>query len=1526
MAKNDLIRHFFLKGMSADLSPNAEGRESYEYALNGRLYMKNQAVNYTSVDGTIKVFENADIVKILGYASFIDELVLFVKAKGEIAGDNQTIIGYDTVTRLVSKSFSTSSTGNLMSINYSSRIELFSYDIPIYDQEDDDVTVNVPISCVDEFNEPIDYSDYYEEVLNFSNIQFCQLQEQTQYENNKKYLDAIISIKKDSQGNFVDEVLWKGLLNWDINGKIITHAVTENSNYKRIYFTDDQTPFKAINLKDKQLKFRKEDELNSFQKSILLQPIVESIENNGIIKSSVVIYAYRLITANGQTTPFSSFSKEVIIYPDREIFEGGKVSETTTRSVNVKINLVNHQTFDEVELVAIEFEAFGSPTTIRQIGKKKVSSVVRFTHYGNEPMFSGDLTMSEILDRKTNWNYCSDIESKNNKLIAVGLRNDPMNTDITNVLKQDFTLHGWDSEGKSHACLINPNPEKYRFINASMNAANELYYVNKRVYSSIKVFGNFTVSFVNKETGYSISKSFENKKAVYQEWINEIYEWLSSSVTLDNFPNLGLSLSNNHISLDMLAEPHQVDIMNYAFEFNNNQVIQDYENQIVFNNLDSYGQMVYGAQSLGFNKGNGIRITYRVENEKVLTKATGKYPDQKPLLNMPSEISLRKGFMKGEIYRLAFLPYDSKGNELFAIPLGDIMIPMLGEEIKYIDDSGVAVFESKTYTNSFVEGNDMYAQRIVLNVEVRISCDLKDKISMYKLLYVERTGLNKSILAQGISAPLERIQQFTRTENVNILEQVANKWRLPSQGGPLYDKTGLELWDRKPNGPFSNAGEERILVNRKLMYFDSPDLIYGRESASLVNNCKIQRVGRLNIENDPWIKNTFNPYGERHIEVYPKFSRKIFLEDLAGDDYRVPENVNVTVFLERRGPNDYIDIEYSEEMQPGSIIPGYNFGENYEISNNAMTTQHQSWYWSYYGRRDERCRNGEEKSGLLKSNNYSPGRKTVIIKAKEDVFSDSFINTVPFFPPFVDRDITSPDGTCAGYDTHGLFNLVMNNRENIYGGRSERNYTNNIYVSLSDTIPVNVYNNGAQKFIVTGDVYSTLFIRNKNIYNDDNVWRGFSIRNGGNCNEIGDDIGIARNGAWCYAFVVESMVEPKLDYTNSFWKQSGAIDFSSSSVEAINEAYYQTNTLKSYIPVPLEFKDDPDMGNICAVSETKLNGSYIDAYLTFKVNNFYELEREKGKAYNIVSDLSNVYVIQEFQTSRIFIDENTMMDTSNGPISIQQGDGQGISNHQVISDFGTSIRRNAVSSVSSAEVMEGFTFFDEHKKEFVKTNKPMLFSSNLHLDFLDRFKNEIVDVEGWFDYEFKETNLRLRFENDQGITLSYNEKFQTFNGYMNYNEDLYMVWNRDVFTTENKYKYFDESQEIEEVTTPYIHQLNKGLPMNFIGKQYNMIMKVTSNIQGDNTLIFKDWKGTMNINYPVKQFRLKTNYTGSRIVNGTHHRYFIKEATHSCPLKNRNDRDDLRGDWMEMEVEIESKNGQSISLYSFTNFVRNSYQ
>lgn len=48
----------------------------------------------------------------------------------------------------------------------------------------------------------------------------------------------------------------------------------------------------------------------------------------------------------------------------------------------------------------------------------------------------------------------------------------------------------------------------------------------------------------------------------------------------------------------------------------------------------------------------------------------------------------------------------------------------------------------------------------------------------------------------------------------------------------------------------------------------------------------------------------------------------------------------------------------------------------------------------------------------------------------------------------------------------------------------------------------------------------------------------------------------------------------------------------------------------------------------------------------------------------------------------------------------------------------------------------------------------------------------------------------------------------------------------------------------------------------------------------------------------------------------------FKKNRHSVPLKNKPDRDDLRGDWAILEIEIEKKNDEKIDIFGFVNFVR----
>jgi len=122
-----------------------------------------------------------------------------------------------------------------------------------------------------------------------------------------------------------------------------------------------------------------------------------------------------------------------------------------------------------------------------------------------------------------------------------------------------------------------------------------------------------------------------------------------------------------------------------------------------------------------------------------------------------------------------------------------------------------------------------------------------------------------------------------------------------------------------------------------------------------------------------------------------------------------------------------------------------------------------------------------------------------------------------------------------------------------------------------------------------------------------------------------------------------------------------------------------------------------------------------------------------------------------------------------------------------------------------------------------------------------------------------------------------------------------------------------------------LHQLNKGLNLNLFTQLKTMKLGIVVNVNPDGVKIFPHWGGNISINYPVKQISVLTELGIARQVLGTHARYKIREGVHSVPLKNRLDRDDLRGKWMNLEVEIESLDNADIRIFSFINFVRNSY-
>lgn len=1432
--------HLFIEGMKISREAHAEESKSYEYGLNGRLYSYNGKLAYSSIKGTLEIYNDPNIIKYLGFYAFPDELIVFVKYNGTNLGaqtiTNTTILGQNIVVNIPYGSTQHAFTNELLTgatENFNTIIE----NIP-----------NTPVTnLIDTYAPPsvdvtIDLQDYY--LLSGANVPYeiCDISNINNYEYNDQYQDAIIVFRNNGYHAFTSRIAWLGNMNWDINRKITTVGIDENMYYKRVYFTDNLNPLRVFNLKDNELEFRDAEEFAIKQNSIMLQPVIKEIKDGGAIKAMTVQYAYKLITENGQATKFSPYSEPIYIVRDSDgfDFEGGDIDETTSKQVVIQIPILN-QNYKEIQAIAIEFAADTIPTAIRNLGIKPIAALVEFTHNGNESEFSQNFTLEDITETGNIWTYCNDITAKNNKLIAAGLRNEPYA--LAEKYVQDlFLFKGFKSDLTTHDYLINQDPTQFRFIDP-LNTEDTIY-LKKQLYNRFLFFGNVTLTLRNK-SGASESISFVSSSDQYIDYIEEVWVWLKAlqdnGTIAVSYPNLIITRSN--LSILFSSSDGLTDLFDYYFETSISQAIIDFDNEYGFLTVTvDANNLVYGAQSVGFNQGTGVRMTFREVKEPVLNKSPELYQSG-PILDLETP-TLGKTFVKGEIYRMS-IQFFSKGDPLFAIVLGDIYTPTSQDGIREIlNDGSLNIQTTPTYVNQSVLGNTLYAHRLEARIEVRVPCLFKQEIDSYQIQYVERTENNRTILCQGIAAPLIRLidwQDHPSEAGIDKAPNVYSKWTLPFNGGPLYTVyQGFNAYDDAGKGENYNTevenlysrANEREITNRRMFYFDSPDLIQERVSSSLVKNGNAQVIARVNTDaTTKYVRSsvpqaTFEngeAFHDYRLKMGPdnqtlqalSFSRKIGIKQLSGDDKEKPYVVNVSVFSELTIRNDEVAIEHASDLlTKGEIIASAVLGTSFEASNMALSLFGQGAYNSGIWRSGHRVgQNAGSKdrysSQTSDSSQESHGYPTVFIRTEADIFTNDFIGpqatTNPIISPpttfygnYVNRsEDGAPNPSNSFYwkdgvessDSHAIINIKMNNEASIYGGRTKYAYSQNQFIPLGKVIPIkgSEGTNKAQVFYVQGDFFVTLFLRTKNDYsalliqpgnNDEGYW---DLRQDPWAYESKHDYGYgddySRGAAWAYAVILETEVESRLSSDQKFYKQSNSIDFGFDVYEALNPAYFKKNNLRIYSPVPYNFKDDPLQVATLSASKTKLNGDYFDAWTEFLLNEFYELEKNKGIITNVTNWKDSIFAIQEQESSEVFIDESDFITTDSGEnVAIKKGDGRTFTNHKKLSDFGTSIRR----ALCEGEL--GFCFFDEHNRAFIKFGESLSLQAELQTKLHELFEyDKIIDTEGYYDVKYKETNIRLRTESGKAYLLSYNELLGKFNGWYTYDHDIYMTFDKRVF-------------------------------------------------------------------------------------------------------------------------------------------------
>jgi hypothetical protein len=1562
---NDAEIHQFSKGWNVDLDNHIEQPSGYSDSLNGRLYSKNGTLAFTSLKGTSFVYNNENIVQYNGYYAFEDELIVF--AKGNIPINELETVPQE-ILEIVVNNFSVNTPGII--INNLPFLQNFSEQI---------VTIQVPVVTINENDFIQNLTEVQEEnvidvtfnglfkTLTYmpNNPVVCQLENEIPINNEDNMNDVIFSFKFNNDENvLIGEVLFSGYLNIPLNAIITTEGVSENIYFKRVYFSDYYNGTRVVNVKDKNLFRRNAFEFDLKTAGTILSPRINSIKKNGQLKAMTVFYAMKLLTENGQESDFSPLSRGVKITKEVNGLEvGGDTSEVTNKSVSVDCYIPNFQNFKEVQLIAIEFEAKDVPTSIKLVGTKPVNGIVNFEHFGSESEYRQNITLADLFANSISWKYNSDFTVENNKLIVSGLRNDPSFLN-SKELELDFSLAGFDANGETHNSLLNPEPTRYTFINNDLNES--FFYIKKKLYNKIEVFGNFRMELKNLVTG-DVFVFLQNEIIYnYIDRTAAIAEFLMitkvSPTFAAKFPNLNITMVGTKILFEPINPLLKTDFKNYTLTFSTSQVIISVENDTdkktlpwPQTNFEKENALIYGGVSNGWFNGNGVKVTMHTVKEVVLEKNT----DWMNGTNLPLQIQNPNGrrcVMKGEVYRLGIQFYKN-GNRLFSTILGDVKIPDIGMRRREIDLNGNIIPSYGVYKNWSVLDNQMFAEKIELRFDVRINCELSKEVDAYQIVYVERTEENRTILAQGISAPLERMsQEFgSGDEALGFEEVMVEKWMLPSNGGPVYDYQGLLNYDVNPDMNESDGGGDRnIVTSRRSFYFDSPEFAHNKVSTDFVESSALEYIETITTDHDRHnILGGYNVFtsgfdaggnrdandagnpGTRAYSITgaestngpypfgdPKFSQKIPSNLLSGNEKTRPFFVNVSVFsnmIKRRVYEDFqtnisqefkYAISNAKEAQEGEVLSSYKMNDNFDYANHALTLGHPGWF---YGKSARRHNNREQTT--FRCNNIAGGRKTVFIKTANNFFSTANIAQASYIIKskvnFGQQSYRNAD-ELKGHDAYIVSNLKRNNVNSIYGGRSEFAYSSNEYIALSEVIPVITNRITSQIFYVEGDTYCSIYLKNKSSYKNTAKpelvgfhWLAFGDSNTYNANNR--IYQYTKYNAWCYAVVLESTVEPRLTNSEEFYLFSKAIDFDYE--ELYNSAYIQENTLRKSIPKPYNFKDDPILNNVVAVSRTKLNGESVDAWTQFPPNEFYELDKIAGTVFNIVKEKDGIYAIQENQTSKIQIDERAFVtpDNNGEAIQIKQGGGNSISGHTMVSNYGTSFRRAII------ENDFGFIFYDEKKFELVKITEPLFLKSNLSLLIRSLFQNNnVIDVNGYYDEEYKETNIRFRSSNGTNFVVSFNELLKVFNGKYEYDNDIYFEFQQKVFAP------YENSKKIG--------RLNTGNELNFFDVQKNIKIKVISAPIYYETKINKGIAVYLNTNYPLVKAVFETSLNQIRTILGSHHWYKIREGVHTLPAKNANDINDIRGEWCSIEIESESINNKQVKIFSLINFFRKSYK
>jgi len=166
----------------------------------------------------------------------------------------------------------------------------------------------------------------------------------------------------------------------------------ESDTIQRVYWTDYNNYFRAINLEEADLANLPVGQIDIFPDVTYTQPLLKTISGGGALLSGEYQISYRLITVDGKQTLIAPPSNLIHITSPSETliqsaqYTGDLAAVNTGKAISIEVDTSNYGNFDKIEFIAVYHSAQNSVPVVTSIEQMGIGSAttVTFVYTGTE--------------------------------------------------------------------------------------------------------------------------------------------------------------------------------------------------------------------------------------------------------------------------------------------------------------------------------------------------------------------------------------------------------------------------------------------------------------------------------------------------------------------------------------------------------------------------------------------------------------------------------------------------------------------------------------------------------------------------------------------------------------------------------------------------------------------------------------------------------------------------------------------------------------------------------------------------------------------------------------------------------------------------------------------------------------------------------------------------------------------------------------------------------------------------------------